>query len=311
MPRDRLVAGIQSPRSGGEHLERQGLLVHLDAPVAAAGQRRDVAAHVLLQEARRLLHGLLLGGLDRVQRRLVDAQAPLKELLPLLRRGQPLGHAGDRLRVDVVGVHATAGLALLAECGVALPPRGVHRGAQADPVGRGVLAIVAHAGQRVARLRGLGRGRVAQVGQVPVQLEVAEHAALLGLEPLDGPDVLRLRVEELLRAGHVADVQRGQQRVAIPLRGTHPVAPLRAALGVPLHLGLEQLVAAPHVRGQARIRQPRTKSTTPAMANGNAITSRKIEPLTSPKIPSPMPPTTISAPRIAQSVQLLGTGAAW
>ena len=146
-------------------------IVDLDRPISAAREPGDVPADVLLQEASGLLHRHPLGRLDRRQRRFVDPD-PTPQCVQLLAPGgQPLGFAGDLLRVNRVGVHASHGPGLRIACPLeSLLPLANLR---LQPLPRAGVG-----GDRPERLEGRGlllhleRGLVPQPGAVRVALAV-------------------------------------------------------------------------------------------------------------------------------------------
>ena len=97
----------------GVDLDVERLVVDPDAPVAAAGHRRQVADHVRLEVAGRGLHRRLLGAVDRGERRREDALAALERGQLLAPGGQPLGLPGDLLGVDGVRLDPGAGVRLV------------------------------------------------------------------------------------------------------------------------------------------------------------------------------------------------------
>ena len=111
-------------------------------------------------------------------------------------------------------------------------------------------ADLAHAGQRVAALLGLGGGRVTHRLDVVLGRLVAEQAAVLGLGGLDVPDVLLFGVQQRLGGSQVGDIGRGEHGLAFALGLAQLVGAFGAAAQPARDLGPAQLVgrgAAPLV----------------------------------------------------------------
>src|SRR5262245_16713746 len=142
----------------------EGLVVDLDAAVAALGHPGDVDDHPPLEIARRGLHRVLLGELDLAERPLVDAGPPLEGRELLAPDRELLDVACDRLGVHGVRLDAGAGVRLV----VAGP---FERRLQVADLDLQPLPCPRLAGDRpealesVALLLDLERGSVAALGQ--------------------------------------------------------------------------------------------------------------------------------------------------
>ena len=218
-----------------------------DPPVSAVGDAGDVLAHVLLEVAGGLLHGHLLGAIERRQRQLVDARPALQPCEPLLDLIHRLGQRRDALGIDGVLVDAALRLALGLDGRLAFLLR-LPEGLLRPHPGRG--RVVGHAtkpGQGMSRLVHLGRRAVALGGEVAAHVDALQHPPQLGAQLLDGGAVGRLAFQQRIARVDVRDTQRRQQRIALPARQPQLLLLLGPAPQPALDLRLLELHLAPHV----------------------------------------------------------------
>ncbi len=228
-------------------MDIQGLIVDAHPPVAITGQPGDVAADLLLEEARRLAHGQAFGGVDPGQRHLVYAHPTLQGGQLVAPGDEALRLARNLLRIHRVGVNTGTRTRL----GIAGPLQ--------DHVPISYLSLKPFAGTSVAgqRPERVERGRLLlHLQRCPVAQIPNAAAALSGHQggdlDLQRGDLLASRLlagHEILGRSNVVDAKLAQDVLDTRRRHTNAFLGPDASLATQRAIPLPRLVEVADAHG--------------------------------------------------------------